>query len=551
MKHVRGNYDSLEAISAENNAMITASTPPRPTWRILTSLLFIAAYVAMDWASYLHPLHGLNITAWNPAPALGVVFALRWGRWVLPPLFLSLIAADFFVRGMPESLPASMLMAGLITVVYYATGVMLRRLLHAKTLFGNRRDLLIWLLVTSAGVLTASVCFVTTLYLAKLLPADLWLEALVRYWIGDSVGVLLCMPLFALLADTVLRKRFLGILANREILLILAFSVLVLWLVFGPGSEHDYKYFYCLFLPVIWAGSRQGLFGAIATAAWVQLGVIVFGQFLDFKTVTVFELQMLALAIAMVGFFVGVVVDEYRQASEELRHSLRLAAAGEMAAALAHELNQPLTALTMYAKACEFLLEKGDAGNQLQDTMKRLLGEANRAAEVVRRLRDFFRTGATKLEPFSVEDLLLGVSAAYKEKLSKQGIELMVDLPTNLMTLFADRLQIEVALRNLVSNAGDAVQSMPEGARMIKASAHQLPGERVCIQVEDSGSGLAGKADSLFEPFVSTKSSGMGLGLAISRAIAEAHGGTLWAEEADHGVFKLVLPLEGVHEERE
>lgn len=408
MKNVRENCDSPSPISAENSGMITAPIPANPLWRLFAALLFVVAYVTMDWASYLHPLHGLNITPWNPAAALGVVFALHWRSWVILPLFVSLLVADFLVRGMPESLPASMIMASLITMTYYMTGVMLRRLLHANALFGNRRDLLVWLLVTSAGVLTASVCFVTTLYLAGLLPAALWLEALVRYWIGDSVGVLLCMPLFTVLSSASLRKRFLATLVERETIAILVFSLPVLWLVFGLGAQKEQVYFYCLFLPVIWAGARQGLYGAIAAASWVQLGVIFVVRFFDFTAVTVFELQMLALAIALVGFFIGVVVDEQRQASDDLRHSLRLAAAGEMAAALAHELNQPLTALTMYGKACEFLLEKGDTGPQLRDVLGRLLVEADRAADVVRRLRDFFRTGATKLEYFTVAELFCG-----------------------------------------------------------------------------------------------------------------------------------------------
>ena len=517
--------------------------------RISPSLLFILAYVAMDWASYLHPMRGLNITFWNPAPALGVVFALRWGIGVLWPLFLSVLLADFWVRGMPESLPASMVMASLISVVYFMTGVALKRALYSKVLFRSRRDLWVWLLVTGAGVLSASLCFVSTLYWVGLLPGAYWQEALARYWVGDAVGVMVCMPLFAVMAEAHLRTRFLHTLCSREMLAILGFSLPVLWLALGIGAEYEYRYFYCLFLPVIWAAARLGIYGAIAAAAWVQLGIIATVLFQGFAVVTIFELQMLALAVALVGFFIGTVVDEQRQATEDLRHSLRLAAAGEMAAALAHELNQPLTALTMYGKVCEHLLGNGETGAALQDALAKLLSESTRAAEVVRRLRDFFRTGATCLEHFTVAELFSSTESAFEAKLHQQNIALVVSLPQQALHLYADKLQVEVALRNLLSNAVDAVNDQSQGERRIVLTALPIAGDRVCLIVEDSGRGFSGMVESLFEPFVSSKSSGMGLGLAISRAIAEAHGGTLWAEDADHGIFKFVLPLEKVDDE--
>ena len=110
--------------------------------------------------------------------------------------------------------------------------------------------------------------------------------------------------------------------------------------------------------------------------------------------------------------------------------------------------------------------------------------------------------------------------------------------------LLADRLQLEVVLRNLLTNAFDAVSQADSAQRSVSLNCEILPGARVSLVIEDTGSGLSDKvAASLFEPFLSSKSSGLGLGLVISRAIVDTHGGTLWGKVADHGIFKVVLPI--------
>jgi C4-dicarboxylate-specific signal transduction histidine kinase len=318
-----------------------------------------------------------------------------------------------------------------------------------------------------------------------------------------------------------------------------------LWIAFGIGAAADFKYFYVLFLPIIWAASRQGLAGAVLSAAIVQIGIISSVQLLGYSAVTVLEIQTLAAALALFGFFIGVVVDEKQRVSAELRQTLRLAAAGEMAGALAHELNQPLTALSAYGTACEQLLAQGETGERLRETIRRMVSESFRAAEVVRRLRDFFRTGATRLELVKLGDLLQSATATFAVKAQQHGIELIVE-PVPACVLLVDPLQLEVVLRNLLGNAFEAVVEQSEGKRQIRISTHAEGAGRIGVRIEDSGPGLSGaKAAHLFEAFQSSKASGLGLGLVISRAIVEAHGGHLWAEVAEHGIFRLVLPTEG------
>lgn len=508
------------------------------------ALLLIAGYVALDWASFFHPLHGLNITPWNPAPALGLVFLLRYGWKAALPLGLAVLLAEVWVRDLPVSLPLSLAIAAMLAVGYGVIGEMLRRRLGGLGIFSDRAGMLQWTGIVAAGTLVTSLAFVLVLMALGLIPPADWNQAVTRYWIGDGVGILVSMPLLWMLFDEQGRAMLAAAVRRRGTLWHVLAAAAALWVVFGLGAEADFKYFYVLFLPIVWAAARQGLTGAVLSAAAIQVGLIVAVQMQGFAAVTVFEIQTLTVLLALVAFFVGVVVDEQQRISAELRQTLRLAAAGEMAGALAHELNQPLTALSAYGSACEELLARGETGEQLKNAIRLMVSESFRAAEVVRRLRDFFRTGTTQLEPVSVAELLPAAAAPFQTRAAQAGVTLTLT-PALEGIVMADRPQIEVVIRNLLTNAFDAVANQPAGNRRVRLSAEQEGPDRVCIKVEDSGPGVSGSAAArLFEPFSSTKSSGLGLGLAISRAIAEAHGGSLRAEVGGHGVFRLQLPLE-------
>ena len=510
--------------------------------RLLMHIGFVAAYVALDAASFIHPLHGLNITPWNPAPALGLVFLFRYGhagRWVLVG---TVVLSEWIVRGIPQAWWASLFSALVLAIGYVALGEFLRKHLPPSFLLDDRASLLKWLLPIAGGTFTISLIYLSALRLCGLLPAADWLTAVIQFWVGDGVGIAVAMPLFWWLSSERGRVLLKSAVRQWETLGYVVLSFVLLWVVFHVGGQSGFKLFYLLFFPIVWASARQGMAGAIVSASLLQLEVIATVQLFGYDLVKLAELQMLSLAMALIGFYIGAVVDEQRRTSEELKQTLRLAAAGEMAGALAHELNQPLTALDAYATACRMLMEKKEAGERLNWAISGMLKESERAGHVVRRLRDFFRTGATTLENLSLAELIEQASVDYLEKAGKQGIEFH-RLPVPRVVLWADRLQLEVVLRNLLANAFEAAQAGKRRPMTVSLSAASLPGGRVQISVEDSGDGLSSSnAAQLFEPFQSTKSSGLGLGLVISKAIVETHGGTLWGEMADHGVFRIILP---------
>lgn len=521
--------------------MIHAS--PRPTWA--DHLVLLVGYVLLDWVSYIHPLYGLNITPWAPGPAIAIFFLVRHGRRAAPTLWLAILVADVWVRQLPLSLPATVLVAGVLMLGYWGIAELLRRRVGG-VVFADRRGMLAWAAIIALGTLLNSALFVSLLSLAGPIPASGWREAALRYWVGDVVGLVVAMPALWMLLDAAGRAQLSMLRHSRTAIGYLAAVPLCLWIAFGFGAEAEFKYFYVLFLPLAWAAATQGLAGAMLVAALLQIGLILGVEWLGYSAISVLEVQVLAVVLALFGFFLGVIVDEKQRLSQELRQTLRLAAAGEMAGALAHELNQPLTALTAYGAACEALLEAGDE-TRLRQAVGRMVAESARAAEVLRRLRDFFRTGATQLEAVRVDELLAPVLAAFRDKAAKAGVDFVADaaaLPAG-GSLLADRLQLEVVLRNLLANAFDAVEAQPPGERRVRlAVAPAAPGA-VRISVEDSGPGLSeAQVARLFEAFQSSKSRGLGLGLVISRAIVENHGGRLWAEAGPGGVFRLTLPLE-------
>jgi signal transduction histidine kinase len=510
-------------------------------------VMFILGYIALDWTSYIAPLKGLNVTAWNPAPALGLLFVLRGGRLGAPALFIAIVLSDVVNRGTPGSLAVTMVVDGVLTLGYVVIAHVLKRRFPEGGVFIDRTGLLIWTGVVISGSLLNSLVFISALYLSGLIEMAEWGNALLKFWVGDAVGIYVTMPLFWWLADPMRRYAFVDSLAKLETLAYLFLVGITLWVSFDLGAEAGYRYFYVLFLPVVWAASRQGVTGSVISATAIQLGLILAGTMYEPEGISLFEVQIRAFLVALVAFLIGVAVDDHRRALSELNQSLRLAAAGEMAAALAHELNQPLAALSAYGAACDLMVKQKTEPEKLHETIRRMVGEANRAANVVSRLRDFFRNGAIQMEEIALTDLVGSAISQFEDKTRQLDINLSVSAIPDDIVLVGDRLQLEVVFRNLLANACDAVAEADNQNRKVHVEVCRESGSRISIVFEDNGPGIDGSiAGKIFEPFVTNKSSGLGLGLAISRAIVEAHGGTLLSESVEHGVFRLMLPTENI-----
>jgi signal transduction histidine kinase len=529
---------------------MNGSSAVRPAVRtIVHAAAFIAAYVACDMLSGPEARYQAIAPVWHPAAGLALYAAVRHGRRALPPLLAAALLAASITPALPDRPLLSLLGRLLPVPVYLALALFTRRHLPGTAFFASHRGLLLWAGAVVLGSLVSAMLYAAMVRSPGTDAALAWIEVLSRYAIAETAGMLAIVPAACLVLDADLRAGFLRRVRNWDTAAYTAVIALVLAIALQSPAPASLAY-YLLMLPLAWAASRQGMAGAVSAAIVLEAGVTVAALWPVADLEHMPNVQMLVLTLILSGFLIGIAVDVARRASRELRHSLRMAAAGEMAAAVAHELNQPLTALSAYGSACQRLVLREGGDPLLHKTIDAMAAESQRASNVLKRLREFFRSGAIALDALSLAELVRGSTGAFAEQAQAAGVALEVGDVAD-AALLGDRIQLDIVLRNLLANALQALAAAPPGqARRIAVDAG-VKGASVWIRVADSGPGIAEKIrDRLFEPFVSLKSSGLGLGLAISRSIVEAHGGALRAEPGPHAVFIMTLPAQPAYRER-
>jgi two-component system, LuxR family, sensor kinase FixL len=283
----------------------------------------------------------------------------------------------------------------------------------------------------------------------------------------------------------------------------------------------------------------------------IGIGRVVVGLRKDGST---FPME-LAVGEARVGarrLFAGFIRDlteaqESRARMQELQQRLaqvtRLRAMGQMAAALAHELNQPLTAITSYLGAADRLLGAAEpAAGRAREALALALAQTQRAGEIIRGLRNFVAGAEVILRPEPLAPLIEEACALALVGARESGVHMRLDLPSDLPPALADRVQVQQVLLNLIRNGVEALADSPRRDLAVSAAREDA---MLRIDVADTGPGVPPDvAAQLFQPFVTSKEAGMGIGLAICRGIVEAHGGRLWMEPAPAGgtVFSFTLP---------
>ena len=512
--------------------------------------LYTCAHMLLDWLSYVHPFGSFGLTPWNPSTGLGFLMVLLLGKRTLPVFFVALIISNLLIRGMPVPMWVALAESLLVGTGY---GTALIALLHPSVRFDTSlssvRDLFVFLLVLVLSSVAVASAYVSLLFIADLLPAQDVPTALLRYWVGDMIGVTVVTP-FGLLAFS---REPLIRLEWESGFQIASTMALTIWVAAVFARHHQLQLFYLLFLPVTWIAVRSGVEGVSVALMSIQLGLVLALVVFPGGTIDVLDFQARMLVLAITGLVAGVLVSERRAAEARLRKNQaalaqvsRLGSMGELAAAIAHEINQPLSAASTYTGLVAESLEAErlrDPGTR--DLALKAVSQIRRAADVVRRLRTLVRLGRSERVPTSVTTIMGEANDLVRADLDREKIFIKFDLEPELPLLMADRLQIEQVLLNLIRNAAEAIIAADDGRREIVVQASRSHPGFVELSVIDTGTGFASSfAGDVPFPLSSTKPEGLGIGLSLCRSIAEAHGGALTIRNTGSGArVSISLPV--------
>jgi two-component system sensor kinase FixL len=513
---------------------------------------YVGLYVFLDWLSWLPKFSGYGITPWNPPPGLSLAFLLIFGVKYAPVLFVSAFIAEIMVRDFFQHPTTTFLLAISVSACYGLAAFMLVERLKVTARLREWRDLANVLAVGSLAAFIAGGLYIGIMFADGRIPLERVGAAVIDFWIGDVIGIAVVTPFILVHGANLLHPERYALTFVTT--LQAAAIALVLWVVFGPGYDHAFKLFYLLFLPLIWIAIQHGLRGATLGIAATQGGLIIALNFTSQSGNILSEMQFLMLTLAISGLALGVAVDGRRRAERrllaqqaEIASISRLNSIVTMASAVSHDINQPLSAIVAYVRASKEILKSGrDNLLQVNEALDKAMHQANRAGAIVARIRNFIGRGRFEREEVNLGKIAREAIELLAPDLDKDEVKIRLDLSDGGPDIYADPLQIQQVIVNLVKNSQEAIAQSNSALREIKISvASDKPGF-IQVVIADSGPGLSEESmERLFEPFMTSKPAGMGLGLAICRTIIEGHGGRLWAENLFLGgaAFHFVLPI--------
>lgn len=515
---------------------------------VLIGLAYVASYALLDWLSFISPIATVGVTPWNPATGVSFALVLLLGREYVPWLFIAPLVTNALVLDLPLPVIVHVLGALIVGAGYgIATSILNMPSVAFDRTLSTKRSLVLLIAVALVSTGAVALTYVGLLAAFGLVPSGDFLMTATQLWIGDMIGVTVLTP-FLLIVST--RRRVL--VPSFELAAVIIVLALTLAAVFGLSDTFRVKQFYLFFLPVMWMAVRFGLEGVAPGLVIAQIGLMTAMHYAGVNASDITAYQALMIVLSLTGLTIGAVVNEQqktqaqlRQNQEALERAARLDTMGAFAAALAHEINQPLTAISNYTRLAKMAVEKQPPDNEAaREAAKNAVAQVDRAAEVVRRLRDLIRLGHNEMRVNSVTDLIREAISHCQLDAQAKNLTLETRAPRMLPNVMCDGLQIQQVLINLIRNAAESITSgaRPDGRIIVEA---ELSGtSRVVVTVRDNGPGFDPDIlERALTPFTTTKEEGFGLGLALARSTAESHGGQLLVQSTGGGAsVSFTLP---------
>lgn len=531
---------SQVVITERTHANRMARMQAAPIW--LIGPAYIIAYVVLEWLSVISSTPSFDIVPWSPAIGLTFATFLMFGRRFWPYLLIAVAASNVILR---RDLP---LLVQLLSPIIVGGGyaVALNWVQHSRWQFdiklGTLRDVLLLegtAIISSALVATASILL---FYVSGVLTAEAVPYNIFRYAVGDLIGVSIVTPFILIVAGSggIPKPNLETCLQGLAIVAALVFA-------FGFSSLPHFRLFNVMFFPIIWIALRHGLKGATYALVVTEVGLIIALLISGPQLAGVTTYQSLMLVLAFTGLAIGGLVTDRRRFEQDLRLNqdsvsqiFRLGSAGEVTTAIAHEINQPLTAISNYTQLVQEYLVKGEGNREIAiEAASKVASQVDRTAAVVRNLRDFIRLGRRQIGEQSPHLLIREALDLLEPNLQRTGASVKVTIARNIRNAAVDRLQIEQVLMNIISNAIDAMsENDPMKDRLISIGAANIDSNRIEIQVQDSGPGFP-PGFNLKKSGIrsSSKKDGLGVGLSLSQTIVEGHGGELILENKGQGAL--------------
>jgi len=516
-------------------------------------IAYLFAYLALHWTSYVFVYPDFGVTPWDPKTGLSFLLAALLGPIAFPVLFVTTGLGQYFTT--PYAEPSLILARSLLfAVLYTIAGVTFARM-TATDRPGAIAQVLKLLLIGTVGAVLYGVLVVIVIAWLNRMPSPWLLSAIVTSATGDLIGTATIVPLYlAWKSVAPLRMPDAAVLFRLGAGFLIIFGASII--VFGLDAIDQFKFFYLLLLPIVASALRYGFVGAALSIVATDLCMIAIIYVRDFAPGTATELQILMITLSATGLLLGSVVSERSRLSSELieshqklsdaqsklLHASRVLLVNEMASAVAHEINQPLSAIRNFIRTVQRLLPERELDRaKIGSLIDAAVAQVDVASTIINDTRRLVKRDPTDRPTASLSESIELCLRLLQGEIRRANADVRSSVPAG-VEVHIPPVKLQQVLLNLLRNAIEAVEGRAPARIEI---ANEPSGDVMTkVSVRDSGPGIGEDIRAeLFKPFATSKESGLGLGLNLSRSIVEDHGGELWIEDYRPGETKIAFTL--------